>query len=129
MTPTHTEGITRVVLAVQSAGGRAMKRDDGLVYDRDGRKRRRLSGPCDVYGVLPPCGLHVEIEVKVGDDPWRGPQRDFAKTMAGLGARVVLVRWHHRPVGDEADVVAGLGGRFLLLDGEGDAAAIVGALT
>ncbi|NBB69094.1 MAG: hypothetical protein GVY33_02035 [Alphaproteobacteria bacterium] len=112
---THTDAIAQVIQAIQAAGGRAVKRDDGLVYDRNGRRRRRLSGPADVYGVVPPQGRHVEVEVKVGADRWRDDQRAWARTMAGLGARVVLARWHHRPVGDEADVLAEIGGTLLLL--------------
>jgi hypothetical protein len=120
----HADAIAQVIFAIQSCGGRAVKRDTGLVYDANFRKRSQRSGPADVYGVLP-GGRHFEAEVKIGTDPWRKRQRDWARVMAGLGALVLLARWHHRPVADEVDVLADIGGAHLLIPAGADAAPLI----
>lgn len=120
----HSDAIAQTIFAIQSCGGRAVKRDTGLVYDAEGRKRPQRSGPADVYGVLP-GGRHIEAEVKIGADTWSKAQRNWARVMANLGALVILARWHHRPVSDEADVLAEIGGVHLLIPVGADAAPLI----
>jgi hypothetical protein len=97
----HDEALSRALLAVTRAGGRAFRHEVGLVTDVRGHKHMiGVKGEPDLMGVAPD-GRALAIEVKTGRATRTKEQYAFARMWMRLGGLYVLARYNDDEDGDE----------------------------
>lgn len=97
---THTDLVNRLLLAV-SPLGLAWSNNTGALKTNERLIRYGLPGSSDILLSLAPSGRMIGIEAKVGDDPWRPKQRNFAKALTQAGGLYILARSKDK-TGDDA---------------------------
>lgn len=86
---THADLVNRLLLAV-SPLGLAWSNNTGALKADDRMIRYGLPGSSDILACVD--GRMVGIEAKVGRDPWRQKQKDFADALTRAGGTYILAR-------------------------------------
>lgn len=90
---THDQALSRALLAITRAGGRAWRTEVGNFRDpRGGWHRIGVVGLADILGLCP-GGRALAVEVKTGRGVQTTEQLAFARMFAGMGGLFVLARY------------------------------------
>lgn len=98
----HSQAISRAMLAASKNGAKVFRREVGLFYDRRGNPRKiGTPGEADLQGWIPPTGRALAIEIKTGKARRTADQKKWAASFSRDGGIYLVARYSPTEDGDE----------------------------